>query len=107
MAMFTDNYRLKVSHRCPDVANELQSYQYPDETKLQRDKLRNPVDKNNHALDAIGYAIWSVRYLWRNDASYKISRERAVKDEDDEKTLRVPGGPMASKHTGPAGVYGR
>jgi phage terminase large subunit-like protein len=107
MAMFTDNYRLKVSHRCPDVANELQSYQYPDETRLQRDKLRNPVDKNNHALDAIGYAIWSVRYLWRNDASYKISRERAVKDEDDEKTLRVPGGPMASKHTGPAGVYGR
>jgi len=106
MAMFTDNYRFKVSHRAPDVRNELQTYQYPDETRLQRDRLRNPVDKNNHALDAIGYAVWSVRWLWRNDASYRIKGDRVEKDDDDEKAfIRVNSKRRGSSST-PAGLYG-
>jgi len=87
MAMFTDNYRFKVSHRCPDVRNELQTYQYPDDRALRRDANRNPIDRNNHALDALGYALWSVRYLWRNDASYRV-KEKAVKDANDEKAFK-------------------
>ena len=105
MAMFTDNYRFKVSQRAPDVRNELQTYQYPDEGKLQRDRNRNPVDKNNHALDAIGYAIWSVRWLWRNDASYKIKGERVDKDEDDEKGF-IPRKSQRKGSSTPSGLYG-
>ena len=106
MAMFTDNYRFKVSQRAPDVRNELQTYQYPEGDRLLRDKLRNPIDKNNHALDAIGYAVWSVRYLWRNDASYKIKGERMPKDDDDERQFIL----LKSTRKGPsttAGLYGR
>ena len=106
LAMFTDNYRFKVSHRAPDVRNELQTYQYPDEQKLQRDKLRNPVDKTNHALDAIGYAIWSVRWLWRNDASYKIKGNRPEKDDDDERRFIEPTSQKRRGSSGAAGLYG-
>jgi phage terminase large subunit len=107
MAMFADNYRLKVSHRCPDVKNELQSYQYPDGDRLMRDRNRNPIDRNNHALDAIGYAIWSVRYLWRNDASYKIKRDGAPKDADDEKSvLKLRGHSKERGTAATAGLYG-
>jgi phage terminase large subunit-like protein len=107
MAMFTDNHRFKVSHRCPDVRNELQTYQYPDPSRLERDKQRNPIDRNNHALDSIGYAIWSMRWLWRNDASYstKDSLKDGKDDPDDESEFvshpRIRKGPK-----GPAGLYG-
>lgn len=105
MAMFTDNYRFKVSHRCPDVRNELQTYQYPDERRLRRDSNRNPVDRNNHTLDAIGYAIWSVRYLWRNDASYRL-KEKAVKDANDEKAFSKVSRDGLSYIPGHSGLYG-
>ena len=108
MAMFTDNYRFKVSYKCPDVRNEFQMYQYPDEYKLVRDKNRNPLDKNNHAMDALGYAVWTMRWLWRNDARYSIRAEKEGKDDDDEKIFlkerkKVFGPSKGAAH---AGLYG-
>lgn len=108
MAMFTDNHRFKVSYRCPDVKNELQTYQYPDDHRLLRDKKRNPVDRNNHALDAIGYALWMTRWIWRNDAKYKIKPDKEEKDKDDEQIVlkaRKKLGPVPVDK-GHSGIYG-
>lgn len=108
MAIFTDHNRLKVSYRVPFVRDELQLYQYPEEDRLFRDKERNPVDRNNHAMDAMGYAIWSVRWLWRNDVSrYRVSRPQAEKDPEDERVvLRERRAVEASRGVGHAGLYG-
>lgn len=111
MAMFADNNRLKVSYRAPFVRDELQAYQYPEQDKLLRDKKRNPLDRNNHALDAIGYAIWSVRWLWRNDTKYTIQGEdlQPPEDLDDEQfVLKQHKGPQRpAVGYGPAGLAGR
>lgn len=110
MAMFADNNRLKVSYRAPFVRDELQTYQYPEEDKLLRDKRRNPIDKNNHAMDAIGYAIWSVRWLWRNDSRYTIQGPDLLppEDHDDEPTLLRERGMHAQRLVtyGPSGLAG-
>jgi len=84
LAIFADHNRFKVSYRAPFVRDEFQLYQYPEEDRLYRDKDRKPLDRDNHAMDAIGYAVWSVRWLWRNDVRYVIKSERASKDENDE-----------------------
>jgi hypothetical protein len=52
MAMFTDTHRFKVSQRLPELRDEFGMYQYPNEEKLMQDKNRNPIDANNHLLDA-------------------------------------------------------
>ena len=103
MAMFADNNRFKVSYRVPFVRDELQAYQYPEEDRLLRDAKRNPIDKNNHAMDAIGYAIWSVRWLWRNDAAYLINHDDPdpAKDPDDESRVL-----HESRRRGKEGNYG-
>lgn len=110
MSMFTNNYRFKVSYRAPWLRDELQAYQYPAEDKLLRDARRNPIDKNNHALDAANYALWSVRYLWRNDASYKIQvdSEEDRKDPNDESRVLRDSGARArrSRIYGPSGLAG-
>lgn len=110
MAAFTDNFRFKVSYRCPDVRNELQMYQYPDEDKLVRDKNRNPIDKHNHALDAIGYAVWMMRWLWRNDAKYKINSKGEEDDPDHEAIIlnfrRKGSSYLGRKGSAPSGLYG-
>ena len=99
MAIFADNNRFKVSYRAPAVRDELQTYQYPDEEKLLRDKRRNPIDRNNHSLDAIGYVIWSMRWLWRNEVSYDLNGEVIPPDDpNDEEVLVLP-----KRH---GGVYG-
>lgn len=110
MAMFTDSGRFKVSWSAPYVRDELQSYQYPEEDRLLRDKRRNPLDRNNHAMDACGYVIWSMRYVWRNDANYKVIVEDGDKpDPEDEKTT-LYGRPIfkkSNKRYGPSGIVGR
>jgi PBSX family phage terminase large subunit len=107
MSMFTDHNRFKVSFRAPFVRDELQVYQYPPEDKLYRDRERKPVDRNNHAMDAIGYALWSNRWVWRNDVRYQILKPRPPKDDDDEPiVLRERPKSPGVKPTGPSGLYG-
>lgn len=104
MAMFTDQGRFWVSHRAPHTRSELGMYQYPDEEKLLRDKKRNPLDRNNHAMDAIGYALWSVRWLWRNDPRRR-KETRTNRPQDDE---RDPYEKLSRRpaRTDPSGLYG-
>jgi len=108
MAIFADHNRLKVSYRAPFVRDELQYYQYPEEDRLFRDRERKPLDRNNHAMDALGYAIWSVRWLWRNDVSrYRVLNPKAEKDQDDERVIlheRKKAG--ETRGNGPSGLYG-
>ena len=107
MAMFADNNRFKVSYKVPFVRDEFQLYQYPAEDRLLRDRERNPIDRNNHAMDAIGYAVWSVRWLWRNDPSYKVIRPTEEKDPDDEPIiLRESRRQKDRSPSGPSGLYG-
>lgn len=103
MAIFADNNRLKVSYRAPDVRNELQTYEYPTMERLLRQTKPNPIDKNNHAMDAIGYAIWSVRYLWATDNSYKIVEEE-IPDMEDPFAPKAHGAGTTGTFVG---LYGR
>lgn len=106
MAIFADNDRLKVSYRAPFVRDELQAYQYPDEEKLLRDKRRNPIDLNNHALDAIGYVIWEMRWLWRNEVSYDLKGDEILPEDPDDEEKLAPK-KRAGGVYGPAGLAGR
>lgn len=47
---------LTVRESCQNVINEFTSYRYPDETGEDNAKEK-PVDANNHALDALRYAL--------------------------------------------------
>jgi len=108
MAMFANHNRLKVSYRAPFVRDELQAYQYPEQEKLLRDKKRNPIDKNNHAMDAIGYAIWEMRFLWRNDATYNLNgpQEDSDQDEEDPFVVAVRRAERLGGSYGPSGLAG-
>lgn len=109
LAMFADHDRFKVSYHCPWLRDEFQMYQYPPEDKLLKDRYRRPVDKFNHALDAVGYVTWSVRHLWRNDVRYKLSEDREEEDLDDEKVyLKLRRKERArNERFGPSGRYGQ
>ena len=108
MASFTNNNRFKVSTYCPDVRDELQMYQYPDEYALLRDKKRNPIDRYNHTMDAAGYAIWSMRWLWRNDVTYDSATKKVRENSQEER--EVIGKWLADEGVdsgyGPEGLYG-
>jgi phage terminase large subunit len=111
MAMFADRRGIKVSHRCPDVRNEFQTYVWPPDEKLIGKAEAKPVDKNNHAMDAIGYALWSMRYLWRNDPGVHINAEPSddPDDDPDSEPIVLTERVRASKrqHSGPSGLYSK
>ena len=104
MAMFTDSNRFKVATTCVETVGELGRYQYPDDEKLAAARLKNPIDKDNHLMDAIGYALWSTRYLWRNDARYRIKRKvKSPFDDEQDPYFKMLGN---NKSFGVSGVAG-
>lgn len=108
LAMFTDTNKFKVSQRLPELRAELGMYQYPDEEKLMRDKNRNPIDANNHLLDAVGYATFSVRWLWRNNPGSSIGKKKKPpKDEDDPVTVALRKKGKLKGTDSPSGLYGQ
>ena len=83
MAMFTDTDRFKISTKCDFLKDEMLSYSYPpNQNEMMGPRRVNPVDKNNHAIDSSGYALWSMRWLWRNDESYHKTIKNPAKEED-------------------------
>ncbi len=48
--------RLKIHKRCVNLIYELETYSYPDK-KDMRNENENPIKENDHALDALRYAI--------------------------------------------------
>lgn len=50
--------RLKVNKKCVNTIGEFESYSYQDETRVHSQKgQEKPEDANNHAMDALSYAI--------------------------------------------------
>lgn len=49
--------RLKINRKCENLIFELETYSYPDK-KDQRNEDENPIKDNDHALDALRYAIF-------------------------------------------------
>lgn len=84
MAMFTDNHRFKVSTKCPDVVRELTNYRWPERARRDSTGAAKPIDEHNHALDAIGYALYSMRWLWRNSLDVRRNDEIERNDVDYE-----------------------
>lgn len=111
MAAFANTGRLKVSARCPDVRNEFLTYQWPDNIiDKTTGAEKKPLDKNNHAMDALGYGIWMNRYLWGvapempapDDNLTEEQREERRQAWYDKNFKQQSGG-----KTGPAGLYSR
>ena len=50
--------RLHISARCVNLLREIPMYHYPDATKNLNAK-ENPVDKDNHAVSALRYLVYS------------------------------------------------
>lgn len=48
--------KLKISSDCRNLIMELETYSYPDK-KPDHNEQENPIDENNHALDALRYCI--------------------------------------------------
>lgn len=48
--------KLKISSDCINLIQEFETYSYPDE-KAERNEDENPIKLNDHALDALRYAI--------------------------------------------------
>lgn len=53
---FIKRFRIYVHPSCKNTINELSSYRYKEDSKTG-DILPEPVDKDNHALDALRYAL--------------------------------------------------
>lgn len=53
--LFKQN-RLLIHESCSNLIWELETYSYPDK-KDMRNENENPIDENNHAVDALRYAI--------------------------------------------------
>lgn len=49
--------RLKINRRCVNLILELETYSYPDKKDL-RNPDENPIKENDHALDALRYALY-------------------------------------------------
>jgi len=48
--------RLRVHESCQNLIYELETYAYP-ERKFGRNEEENPIKENDHALDALRYAL--------------------------------------------------
>ncbi len=48
--------KLKVHHSCKNTIMEFETYSYPDK-KDDRNENENPIDENNHMMDAIRYVV--------------------------------------------------
>jgi PBSX family phage terminase large subunit len=53
------NNKLKIHKRCENLILELETYSYPDRKPLQNEQ-ENPIKENDHALDALRYAIYMI-----------------------------------------------
>ena len=57
--------KLFISNSCVSLINELETYSYPDR-RSGRNEDEKPIDENNHAIDAIRYAL--MMHSFREDS---------------------------------------
>lgn len=110
VAVFANRNRLKVSHRVPWLKDELQTYQYAE---VGRKGRQEPVDKNNHILDAARYALHMFRYLWANKFSYSSDSKEVAelgKEFYPWGVEKMPGDSFdtdGATNFGPSGLWSR
>jgi phage terminase large subunit len=79
-ALFLQN-KLYIHSSCQNLINELETYSYP-ESKEGRNDEENPVKENDHALDALRYAIFMdepvnrAQILRQNDRIHLVRQNR-------------------------------
>lgn len=82
IARLLERDRFKILSHCKNTIKELGLYHYPDGGK--RDK---PVDRDNHALDAIRYCIWMREPEERMpDEQVTVEKVLAFRDPGEPKT---------------------
>jgi hypothetical protein len=75
--------RLFVHPRCRNLIREFQSYRYPDGST--RGAMEIPLDRDNHALDALRYLLWALRGLaLPEDEPKKVQLPDALRSEPVE-----------------------
>ena len=79
LSTFANRNRLKVSTNCHWLRDELQMYRYGE---VGRNGNKAPIDKDNHAIDALRYAVTSFEWLWANRVDYTTGGEELVEEED-------------------------
>lgn len=52
--------KIKISNQCPNLIWELENYAYP-ESSSQHNENEKPIDKDNHAISALRYALMTDR----------------------------------------------
>ena len=67
--LFNSN-RLKISSQCSNLIYELETYSYPDKKDLHNEE-ELPLKENDHAIDAIRYALMSVERKQEEFTIYK------------------------------------
>ena len=87
--LFKQN-RLKINIRCTNLIYELETYSYPKKQN-DRNEYENPIKENDHALDALRYAIYmqndykqskAVQYIPTNldrNPNYKVTEQKFAK----------------------------
>ncbi len=63
--------RLRIHRKCINLISELETYSYPDKREGKNED-ENPADENNHALDALRYAITSQQSTRKAEATIFI-----------------------------------
>lgn len=59
--LFKQN-RIHISPDCKNLIHELETYRYPDK-KPDQNEQEKPVKENDHALDALRYALYMVQSI--------------------------------------------
>ena len=78
--------KLKINKDCKNLISELESYRYPDK-KPDKNEEENPIKENDHALDALRYALYTNREynglspadklrIWNYQKQNKINQAR-------------------------------
>lgn len=71
--------KLHIHKSCINLITELETYSYP-ESKLNRNEEENPIKENDHALDALRYAIFMdepVNVMFEHLQEANVQRARA------------------------------
>ena len=75
--------RIRVSSSCKNLITELETYHYPDKTTNHNDSEK-PVDEDNHAIDALRYALTT-----HDPDSHSYGKTNLA---DSRNPLKMPGG---------------
>ena len=65
--------RIKIHQSCSNLIWELETYSYPDRKPMQNEK-ETPIKENDHAVDALRYAIYNYKPMNINPLSNNLKK---------------------------------